>query len=357
MKRVLCLALATTMLLALCACGSTSPSTTTPAADNSSTAEADNTVYNLKWATTESDATIRFQQLEKPVMDLITEKTNGRITFDVYYSSSLAGSAAIIKGCQDGICDMGGDNINSYPGVFPYAELMNIPGVNLGNTFEEKYANIADYYEAYALQEAYDNNVYPLFTAPALDVMLMSNFEVTSTDSYKNQTISCNATYAGMFKDFGAAITWVIPPETYESLHLNVIDACINGAGPLSAFKLYEVLDYAYYIPFSTVVSSYYLSKSTYDSLPKDLQAILDEIQFSDDLLAINTTYVDAMMADVMADCTEGNKEFKFLDLPDDVAAAMQSACTGQITEKVASMNSAGLDGDGAMAVLDSFSK
>lgn len=361
MKKAIYLVLAITVLLALCACGDTTTTpSSTPNSDNvdSSTPDttADSTIYNLKWATTESETTIRFQYLEKPIMDLITEKTNGRVTFTVYFSSSLAGSASIIKGLQDGICDAGNDNINSYPGVFPYLELMCIPGVILGDTYEEKYANIADYYKEYALQESIDNDIYPLFTAPSLDVVLMSNFEVSSTDSYKNKTISCNATYSDMFSNYGAAITWVVPPETYEAFHLNVINACVNGAGPLSAFNLYEVLDYAYYIPFATVINSYYLSLRAYDSFPEDLQAILDELQFSDDFLAINQAYVDIMMNDVITACTDGNENFQFLNLPDDVSAAMKSSCTDQIDKKVSDMNAAGLDGDGAMAILNSFS-
>ena len=49
----------------------------------------------------------------------------------------------------------------------------SVPIVSLSSTFEEKYANIADYYKSYALEQAYNNDVYPLFTAPALDVVLM----------------------------------------------------------------------------------------------------------------------------------------------------------------------------------------
>lgn len=369
MKKLISLAVAIVMLFTLCACGGTSTSTPVSSANansgsstnanesSSGASTADDTVYTLKWATTETEATIRYQYLEKPIMDLITEKTNGRITFNVFFSSSLAGSGAIIKGCQDRICDAGCDNINSYPGVFLYAELMATPGISLGNSYEEKYNSMKEYYEAYAYQEAYNNGVYPLFCAPALDVVLMSTFPVESTDSYKGKTVCCNGSYSDMFENYGAAITWVVPPEQYEALRLNVIDASVNGAGPLSAFNLYEVLDYAYYIPFATVTSAYYLSKSVYDSLPADLQAILDEIQFSDELLEINMTYVDAMMGDVMTACFEGNADFTFNDLPEDVAAAMQASCADYIAGKQSELAAAGLDAEGAMALLNSFSE
>ena len=367
MKKALSLALALIMLLSLCACGGSSApaSSAAPAApaDNSSaSAESsapagDGKVYNLRFASTETEGNLRYTMLEKPIMDLITEKTNGRITFTFYASSTLAGSGAIIKGMQDGICDIGGDNINSYPGVFRYAELMQTPGISLGGSYDEKYENIGAYYDAYIIDEAKNNGIYPLFTAPALDVVLMSTFPVETTDSYKGKTICANANYAKMFEDYGAAITWVVPPEQYESFRLNVIDGSVNGLGPISAFKLYEVLNYAYYIPFATVTSSYYMSLDTYNSLPADLQAILDEIVMGDELLAINRAYVEAMTESTMSDCTAGNPDFTFCDLPADVSAAMQGSCQSTIDSVVSGLNSAGLDGDAALELLESFSK
>ena len=361
MKRLFCLVLTLAMLFTLAACssGDSGNSSQGGSTDSGSTdtgsAGSDDTVYTLRWATTESEATIRYLELEKPIMDLITERSGGRIQFEVYFSSTLAGSGAVIQGMQDGICDAGSDNINSYPGVFKYLELMCTPGFDLGDTFDEKYHNMADYFETYGMQESYDQGIYPLFTAPALDVVLMSNFEINSTADYSGKTISCNSNHGRMFSDYGAAITWVIPPENYEAFHLNIIDGSVNGAGPLSAFNLYEVLDYAYYIPFSTVISSYYISLGAYNEFPDDLKAVLDELQFSQEFLDINNSYVEAMMTDVETACTSGNENFQFLDLPADVADAMMSSCSAEIDSKVAELNEAGLDGDGALALLQSY--
>lgn len=368
MKKALSLALAFIMLLALCACGGSSAPTVSAAPSDSSgasveapadsAAPADNgKVYNLRFASTETEGNLRYTMLEKPLMDLITEKTGGRITFTFYASSTLAGSGAIIKGMQDGICDIGGDNINSYPGVFRYAELMQTPGISLGTTYDEKFANIAAYYDAYTIDEAKNNGIYPLFTAPALDVVLMSTFPVETTDSYKGKTICANSNYAKMFEDYGAAITWVVPPEQYESFRLNVIDGSVNGLGPISAFKLYEVLNYAYYIPFATITTAYYMSLDAYNSLPADLQAVLDEIVMSDEVLSINKAYVAAMTESTMSDCAAGNPDFTFSDLPADVSAAMQSSCQSTIDSVVSGLNSAGLEGDAALELLESFSE
>ena len=112
---------------------------------------------------------------------------------------------------------------------------------------------------------------------------------------------------------------------------------------------------YAYYIPFSTVISSYYISLGAYNEFPDDLKAVLDELQFSQEFLDINNSYVEAMMTDVETACTSGNENFQFLDLPADVADAMMSSCSAEIDSKVAELNEAGLDGDGALALLQSY--
>lgn len=363
MKRILAAFLALTMIFALCACGNEPAAPAVPA-DPASPAEpaapaepVDDTVYTLRFATTESETTVRYKMLEKPLMDLISEKSGGRIQFQFFASGSLAGSGAIFKGMQDGICDIGMDNINSYPGVYLYSELMATPGIDLGSDFDTKAANMKDFVDAYAIEEYKANGLYLLGTFPAVETVLMSKFPIESTADFAGKTFCCNPSYAKMFEDQDGATTWVVPPEQYEALHLNVIDATVNGAGPLSAFKLFEVLDYAYYVPFATITSTYCISQKTYDSLPADLQQVLDEVRDSDEFRAINKAYVEAMMGDVADACAAGNPDFLFADLPADVAEAMAASCTVTIESKVSELEAAGKDVAGVMALFESFSK
>jgi len=366
MKRILAALLALVMVLALCACGSepapsapADPATPADPAAPAAPAEpvVDDTVYTLRFATTESEATVRYKMLEKPLMDLITEKSGGRIQFQFFPSSSLAGSGAIFKGMQDGICDIGMDNINSYPGVYLYSELMATPGIYLGNDFDTKAENMKAFVDAYAFDEYKQNGLYLLGTFPAVETVLMTKFPIETTADFAGKTFCCNANYAKMFEDQNGATTWIVPPEQYEALHLSVIDATVNGAGPLSAFKLFEVLDYAYYVPFATITSTYCISQKTYESLPADLQQVLDEVRDSEEFRAINKAYVEAMMGDVAAACAEGNPEFVFADLPADVAAAMQASCAATVDAKLAELANAGRDADGVKALFDSFAQ
>jgi len=318
---------------------------------------ADGPTFTLKFASAENENTLRYKLIEKPVMDLITERTNGRITFDFFPSSTLAGPGSIIKGMQDGTVDMGMDNINSYPGVFLYSELLTYPGIYLGADHDEKADNIVKFSKEYAAKEYADHGAHQIMTAPSAgNVVLMTTFPVESVDSFNGKTICINGAITDMFNNSGAAITWIVPPEQYEGFHLNVIDGTVNGPAVLEGFKLYEVLDYAYYVPFAIVTQSMYISQKTYESLPEDLQAAIDAICLSDEVKEINRNYVEAMTKQVEEACAT-NPDFVFADLPEDVAEFMQQQCAAGIEAKVAELNAAGLDGDGAMELLNSFKK
>ena len=141
----------------------------------------------------------------------------------------------------------------------------------------------------------------------------------------------------------------------FRSIRLNVIDSIINGAGPLQAFRLYEVLDYAYEVPFATVLNQMFMSKAAYDKLPADLQEVLDNFRFSEEYKQIAINFVNSMMDTVYSAVEEGKPGFVFAELPDGVASDMMSACDAQIAAVSQKVRDAGLDADGALEMLRSF--
>lgn len=369
MKKALSLILAAVMLLALCACGSTpannapanssTPANNSAPADNSTPADnapaADGTVYNLTFADTAAEGNPLWEFWMKPVQEAITEASGGRITFTNFHNGSLAGFGEILKGCQTGVCDMGNDSVNNYPGVYPYSELMVTPGFSFGDTAEEKLDNIFAYSQAYTVPAYEAEGLYLIGETPGVPVYLYTTKALESTSDLASRTFATSPNYAAMVTPYGASASNMIPAEQYESIRLNVIDSVINGAGPLQAFRLYEVLDYAYEIPFATVLNQMFMSKATYDKLPADLQKVLDDFRFSDKYKEISINFVNSMMESVYSAVEEGKPSFVFAELPDGVAADMMSACEDQISVVAQKVRDAGLDADGALEMLRSF--
>jgi TRAP-type C4-dicarboxylate transport system substrate-binding protein len=122
--------------------------------------------------------------------------------------------------------------------------------------------------------------------------------------------------------------------------------------GVISAFKIYEVTGYAYKMPAIYGNSVFLMSNSAYESLPSDLQAVIDEVsthipEFVEDFLARNQAAVE--------EDTSGNPDFEYGELPDDVVAAMDEICLPMLEAKAAELDAAGLDGTGALELLLSF--
>ena len=381
MKKVISFLLAAAMLFALCACGS-SGSTSTPAASSGSSSSSsssssgsstpaassgstektetpvsDGKVYDIVFADTAAEGNPLWEFWMKPMQEAITEAAGGRITFTNYHNGTLAGFGEILKGCQTGVCDMGNDSVNNYPGVFPYSELMVTPGIYFGADFNEKLDNIFAYSQAYTVPAYEAQGLYLIGETPGVPVYFYTTKPLTSTADLSNRTVATSPNYAAMVTPYGAAATNMIPAEQYEAIKLNTIDSVINGAGPLSAFRLYEVLGYAYEIPFATVLNQCFMSKATYDSLPADLQEVLDNFRFSDKYKEIATNFVTKMMENVTSAVQSGRPDFVFDQLPDDVAADMMKACDDQIAAVTKKVRDAGLDADGALAMLESFKK
>ena len=368
MKKALSLILAAVMLLALCACGSTpsnppanpsAPSDTNAPSDNGSntddSAPTDDTVYNLTFADTASEGNPLWEFWMKPVLEAITEASGGRITFTPYHNGSLAGFGEILKGCQTGVCDMGNDSVNNYPGVYPYSELMVTPGFSFGDTDEERIDNLFKYSQTYTVPAYEAEGLYLIGETPGVPVYLATTKPIEKTTDLGERTFATSPNYAAMVTPFGASASNMIPAEQYESIRLNVIDSIINGAGPLQAFRLYEVLDYAYEVPFATVLNQMFMSKAAYDKLPADLQEVLDNFRFSEEYKQIAINFVNSMMDTVYSAVEEGKPGFVFAELPEGVASDMMSACDAQIAAVSQKVRDAGLDADGALEMLRSF--
>jgi TRAP-type C4-dicarboxylate transport system substrate-binding protein len=374
-NKIIALLLSLVIILALAACGNSGGTTVTntPDASVSGTDTAgtdaagtddaggggttaspdDGKVYTLNFASPDSVDALRPIYLEQPVMDLITEKSNGRIQFTFYPSGSLASTGSILQGCIDGICDMGIDVGSFYTGMFLYTELLDTAGIVTGSTYEEKVENLSAYAEAYTAPE-YNKVVHMMSHLPALDFYLISTKALNSISDFNGMSISANPSTAAVYSGLGAVTTNVPPNETYESLRLNVINAAQTGFGLISTFRFYEVANYAYHFPLCSGEYVFLMSSSTYDSLPSDLQAVIDEVckQIPD----FNKDYLDAIEAAVHQDITS-SPDFQFADFSDDITAKMAEFCQPIIENKVAELNAAGLDGDGAYALLKSFSE
>lgn len=289
MKRKLALVLALVLVMALfAACGgastpdTTTPDTTTPS-DTTDTADTteptepvDDTVYKLVVQTHDSDTSATGQFLAE-LTNRMTEASDGRLEFDVFYGGALGSPMATIDMTTNGTCDIGWGLQSFYPGLFPASEVIMLPMLGLNpetgtKTFWDLYSNY-DYLKA----EYADFHVLLLHTNCQVPISLATK-QVTEVSQF--QGLNFRAT-AGAPTDFvtnlgGSAIGMPIG-DLYSALQNSTVDGCMTDWHAIESFQLYEVIDN--YLDVNAGVMSYFLlmNQDKYDSLPADLQQILDE--------------------------------------------------------------------------------
>lgn len=112
-----------------------------------------------------------------------------------------------------------------------------------------------------------------------------TNKEVKTLDDLKGLRIRTpTPAITAMLEEIGATPVGMPPTEIYESVERGVVDGNIMPWGPVGAFKLWEVLKYHIDAGINPVSMYTLMNQAKYDSLPADLQKIIDDA--SDDVFS-----------------------------------------------------------------------
>lgn len=283
MKKSLILLTLTCFLIvfALTGCSSGSapaaPATpATPAAPADKPAESTET-YTIKLGHT-GVVDHYYQEGSEEFARLINEKTNGRVTVEVYPSDQLGNQRSSVEGCQIGTQDMvltssmilanfdESIGVFDLPFLFPdrkaaYAAMDGEVAKDIEKKFEDKGLIILGWWE---------NGFRHITTADTV---------VNTPEDLKGLKIRTpeSAVYIDTFTALGAAPTPMAFGELFSALQLKTVDGQENPAGHVITQRFYEVqnnisLTGHFYTPEPLV-----MSKIVYDKMPADIQQALRE--------------------------------------------------------------------------------
>ena len=263
MKKILALMLALVMALALVACGGTNSSSngaasSQPAVSNSSedatssegttSQDAAPTYPELKLSVTLNNQEGETAgQIAKYFTEYITEKSNGAITFEVYYGGTLCSSAEALDFVGTGAVDMTLTGTAEHTATLP---LINFPGFVYGSQEEAL---------AYANFIAFENEATAKLIADELNALNITTLGMHAGGAnayfFKSEQPSLKAAaesglvigtgmhlacYAQM--GFGTAVS--MPWDTYSELQTGVFDCTTMALGPAVGMSWTEVVPY-----------------------------------------------------------------------------------------------------------------
>jgi TRAP-type transport system periplasmic protein len=206
--------------------------------------------------------------------------SQGRIKIDIFPSMQLGGTPPqLYDQARDGVADIVWTLPGSTPGRFPSTEVFELPfigskrgivnaraGQEFGNEFlkdETKDVKLLSYW-------AHDGG------------LIHANKQIRTMDDLKGLKLRNPTRLAGeALKALGATSIGMPVPQVPESLAQRVIDGAVVPWEVVPAIKVHELVKFHTDIPGSPTLytASFFLAmnKAKFESMPADLQAILDK--------------------------------------------------------------------------------
>lgn len=362
LRKFIAIVLALVLCLAFAACSNgsddnsdaTEEPANTQAPDDTAapTEEPDDTVYSFTYATPNSAESPTYVNIEKVFLDKIREKSGGRIEFVEYVGGSLLGSGAIFNGVVDGSVDMGFDMPANISGQFPVTALLEqncsgplnaTAGAAVAYEFKNTYVpDLAEY-----------DGVVTLWMTDAGPATLTGPTPIRTIDDIKGCQIRTNSVNSKAIELLGGTPVIMNMGDVYEAFSTNLLDSGWFVVDAMLAFSLQEVADYCTIWPFNHSIIFAVMSEDAYNSLPDDLQQIVDEAceeLYQEVLLGV----IDNNTETSIATAKESNPDLEIINLSDEDLAAVTELLSPLFAEYATTLDGQGYAGTETMEwILD----
>lgn len=265
MKKILAMILALVMCFGLMA-----------GCSNGEGGKKNDEVYRLSVTFHDSAQALKTQYVQKWA-DAVNEASEGRLEVTVYAGGTLAGAAEALDAVKQGQADIGVCFSGFYPGQFDLCDVITMPLAGMDNSVQS--TNVLwDLWESTPEMQAEldDYKVIMLYAGP--NNIICSSKQVETLDDMAGLKLRASAgTATDMSTGWGATPMNIASNELYQSMEKNVIDGYIIDWTGVNAWSLFEVTDYYIELPFFTQTWAVLMNMDSYNKLPDDLKAIIDE--------------------------------------------------------------------------------
>jgi len=218
--------------------------------------------------------------LIEPWAKAVEEASNGRIAFEIFPAMALGGAPPELYGqVRDGVADIVWTLPGYTPGAFPRLEVFELPSVHQGDARATNLA-IQDMMDDLA---ADFDDVHPLLVhVHTGNALHLANGDLTGLADFEGKKVrSPSRTGAWMLEEMGAEPVGMPVPALPQALSKGTVDAGLvpfEVALPLGLADLTSAsVELADGVRFGTATFLFAMNKDSYNSLPADLQQVIDE--------------------------------------------------------------------------------
>ena len=239
----------------------------------------------LKLADFSGDQNANFGKAMVEWENAITEFTDGKITFENYWSSSLLGALDTLKGVGDGVADIGLIIPSYHPKELPVGSwLFGLGAALSGSTVHDVAAGGAASLETVltlpALTEEYaSHNVRVLQATATPAYNLLCNKPISSLeDAQGKRARAIGAVWSTTVEALGMTPVSIAWNEAYEGLQRGVFDCMvINPNQYADGLILKDVAPEYVPVTMAQLQASWVINKDLWDSFPVELQNFITQ--------------------------------------------------------------------------------
>ncbi len=212
-----------------------------------------------------------------PMIKAIEETSNGKIKITEYPSQTLCKAAETYDAMVSGITDIGMAYLGYTPSRFPLSEVINLPMMGF-NTAAEAAETIWTLYSQTDLIKDEFKDIHVLTFIVTDPSRITTNFPLRTKADFAGKNIRVpGGPSAQFYKALGASVIAMPGPDIYQALEKNVIDG-LDGLWEMQDNNnLQEVVKYGYDVPVSAALWVVGMNQAKWDSLPADVQEILNQ--------------------------------------------------------------------------------
>ncbi len=256
--------------------------------------------YNLSMATFWPATAFQVSNMHQQWMDEVESRTEGRVKITLHPGGVLLGATEIYNGVASGVADLGTTCPAYTPGMFPLIEAFELPGYRNVNAASAS-MTVNEGYKLIKQELGKDefDDVKVLFLWATGPGNIMSKRPVHTIEDMNGMEIRAVGGTIPSLERLGATTHAMPMSESYLALDQGLVNGILAPNETLRAFRLAEVVDYVTNTPFLyNIAFIKIMNKSTWNSLPQDIQAVFDSM--NDEFVLKYSLMMDEFSEDIL---------------------------------------------------------
>ena len=216
------------------------------------------------------------QQIFEPWAKKIEADSKGRLKVEIYPSATLSKADSAYESAVKGTIDIGSQVQGYTSGRFPLTQIAELPG--LSNSSTQTGYMLQTLYDNGAISSEYEDSHLLFMFATGPGSLHTTDRPIRTPEDMKGLRIRRPSTVAGdLIESMGASPVGLPANDIYTSLQRGVVDGLSFPWEAMKTFQLDELTKYHTNVPFYSSALMVTMNKEKYESLPSDLQKVIDD--------------------------------------------------------------------------------